>query len=448
MDPTYNLLEYWKLYNRESIAPDSFIEMSLYYMVSAALQRKVWLQSADRAIFPNQYLVLCAPPGVGKGLVIRPASVILRHHKLDPIANFQESAMKSSMDKDHVMELINTAKELQLKEQIKQGDEWEAPLLIPLSAQATTFESLVNTHSKAVSRINPSQPDPKLCKNGVYTHSSLAILLDEMSTLFRKQSDDLVQYLIAGYDCQDIFEYKTKTQGKDRVRKGCINLLAGTTPEFLQNSSVEKLFGDGFFSRIVIIYEQKSKAERFDFPDTTTEQELAFQRIIDHVYRIAQLFGQVKYDPEAYDYMKHYTEVVMPGKPVNPDPKLEYYYSRKKLHLQKAILARHFSHSLDMTIRLEDCVYCTDMFDKRLEPKMHLALNKAGRNPLASIGDKIIKYLRVGGPANYINIWMKFESDVREAELIEILKGLEERGQIKKTPIDNQVFFKAVETTQ
>src|SRR6266436_9736192 len=38
--------------------------------VAAALERKVWINSLNTELYPNLYVMVMAPPGIGKGLVI------------------------------------------------------------------------------------------------------------------------------------------------------------------------------------------------------------------------------------------------------------------------------------------------------------------------------------------------------------------------------------------
>ena len=52
------------------------------------------------------------------------------------------------------------------------------------------------------------------------------------SVIMRKKTNDTVNLLLGLYDCPDDYEYVTKNSGEDRVKRGCVNLLAGTTPGF------------------------------------------------------------------------------------------------------------------------------------------------------------------------------------------------------------------------
>src|SRR6188768_4309029 len=108
-------LERWKYYCTTLTSPDSFIEFGFYFMISAALQRRVW-RGGDRApLFPNQYLIFVADPGIGKGQISRQVELMLRHHKY-----------LGKGDKLLAAKL----------------DENEYPLLFPTAPNAITYEAL------------------------------------------------------------------------------------------------------------------------------------------------------------------------------------------------------------------------------------------------------------------------------------------------------------------
>ena len=77
------LLDKWRNYNRDSVSPDSFINMSFYFIISASLQRRVHLGSRLNPLFPNVFTVFVAEPSVGKGRAIGPVIDILKYWKHD-----------------------------------------------------------------------------------------------------------------------------------------------------------------------------------------------------------------------------------------------------------------------------------------------------------------------------------------------------------------------------
>ena len=63
-------------------SPDSFVNFGWYYVVAAALQRRVWYGSlTGDPLFPNPYIVFVADAGAGKGLVLGKCNELLKHHR-------------------------------------------------------------------------------------------------------------------------------------------------------------------------------------------------------------------------------------------------------------------------------------------------------------------------------------------------------------------------------
>ena len=80
--------EKWRLYTDGLISPDNFIDFGWYFLISAALQRRVWTGPDHQRLYPNIYVIPVAEPGIGKGLVIKQVAELLKFHKLpDPKNN-------------------------------------------------------------------------------------------------------------------------------------------------------------------------------------------------------------------------------------------------------------------------------------------------------------------------------------------------------------------------
>ena len=48
-------------------APNNFITWSALSLIGATLKNNVYLKIGTYTLFPNQFIVLVAPPGIGKG---------------------------------------------------------------------------------------------------------------------------------------------------------------------------------------------------------------------------------------------------------------------------------------------------------------------------------------------------------------------------------------------
>lgn len=434
-------LERWRFYMQNITSPDVFIDMGFYYMISSALQRRVYVGGDEHPIFANQYIILVADPGIGKGLVIKPVTEFLRYHKMKRLRVAQQVPPPKSQDMPLEMMQALIAEYEQtnnievpdgVKPEEKKQDKIakDEPLVLPMTADAMTYEALVRNNARAIRSIVPRTcTDSRLLKSGVYTHSSICFCLEEISSLFRQHTHDLVNYLIKTYDCGN-YRYETKTQGIEQVKNTCVNLFGGTQPSFMRSSFDSSLLNEGFASRCLFVYADKNRFERFRMGSITDEQRQAKDEILEHIRRLTELFGLVTYAPDAEAYMADYVEKKLPLERIDMPAKLQHYAARKRAHLEKLCLAVHFADNVDFTIQLPSCILAFELLHK-LESKMEFALEIAGRNPLGGVNGRVLKFIaKQKSPVNISVIWQEFVDVVNERELGEVLSFLQQTGKI------------------
>ena len=441
--------ERWNLFMRDIPSPQGFIDFGFYYMISAALQRRVWVGDTQK-LFPNQYCILTGRPGIGKGLVIKPVLEILKHHKLE-MPNLTKSAApvapatkprnqdeKDVIDADpNVAAAIQAANYVAGKQQLPRGNKaQEAPLVIPIAANATTYEALVQAMSRSVRRINYSEFDPTLGKNTtkIYTYCALAFCLEEISSLFRKKTEDVANFLITAYDCGD-YEYDTKTQGTDYVKKCCLNFFGGTTPTFMESTFNDKILTDGFSSRTWFIFESANRFNTLRIPRLTEEQLQAREAIVQHIGKLTKLYGEVQFTDEAFAFLDAWWQEHDKKERPNTSSKLDYYYARKNIHVQKLAMAMHFGESTEMTIGIETCKHALATLAK-IEGNMHHALCFEGKNPLAPVSNKIVRFVSKNGPQSTRNLLANFWDDVNQEDLNIVLNHLRSMGRLVLTTVN------------
>jgi len=449
------LLDKWKLYMADNPAPDHFIEFGFYYMIGSALQRRVWLgpPQEGKSIFPNMYIILCGEPGVGKGIVIKPVAEILKYHKITggeadaakqdnvkAMENMIEEAKKNGADQSILEALYKSRDALTSVTSINAPTKKER-LLIPVAADSTTYESLVQTHAGSVSKmtVKPCEKAPA----GFYVHHSLCFALEEISSLFKKRADAIVNYLIVAYDCGD-YTYETKHAGTDRVRKCCLSFFGGTTPGFMKSAFDESLLSEGFASRTWFIFGHEARQHHFMFPQPTSEQVVAKQDIIARVKELTALFGQATFSVEAQAFCDNYFQNVLPKRKSNPLDVLKPYYSRKNIHLCKLCLAMHFAKSDEMEIQLATVERALSKLDS-VELSMHHALAFSGRNPLGLLYKKVWRWLAKDGAKTMIQIWEKYLDDMTIQETEQCVEFLMATGKLDVNEVDKAMQYSVKE---
>lgn len=440
--------EAWDLYTRDITSPQSYLDFGLYYIIAASLQRRVWCGPAHRPLFPNIYIILVGEPGLGKGLVIKPVTDFLKYHKL---RNPEEAAQKvKTPDYEEVdpalVEALNHANYATAAEGKPQQrrSTYQEKLIIPIAADSTTYEALLQDISRSTRFINYKKWDAvrQKAKMEIYIHASLAFCLEEISSLFAKHTESVVNSLLKLYDCGD-YTRKTKTQGEDIIKNSCLNFFGGTTPNFIKSIFNDQLLTEGFASRAWFVFEHSNRFNTLMSPELTPEQEAARKLIIDHIEKLTKLYGPVKFAPDAWAYLENWWTNIHPIKKPNPSLKLISYYARKNIHVQKMAMILHFMEDAEMNemgnparpITLETTNQAMEILDKT-EVKMHYALNFDSRNPLTAIGHKVVKFIEgCGAPQTWEKLLLEFEDEARDHELTEIIEHLRATRKIVTTQI-------------
>ncbi len=427
------LIQDWRLYCKEFKSPMSFIDMSFYSLIAAALQRRVWLTSTETPIFGNMFIILVGPPATGKGLVTTPYRDILDELLLFKEPKHAEATKGDNYESATEEDLLAIAK--QLKEEIadlkneEPSTPKEPPKLIPLAANSTTLAALLKENAKAVGSMKVA-PCP-LAPTGLYLHNSLTFHLDELEHLLKKDSEQLVQYLIQGWDCKK-FVNGTKHNGTDIIRAPCLNMLAGTNFGFLEECHKYRLITGGLSSRMLFVTETKPRFPKFAIPQATEEQLEAKERIKKRVEYLAKtFFGQANWTLEAWDFLTDYFENNPESKRVNRNHSLDYYYDRKNLHVQKLALAIHFADYDEMTLGIEDAKEALQVLES-LERKMHLALDAPEEdNTIGRLARRILAILEKGAKTNK-QLYVSVDGHDKYKDAVSYLINT---GQIEETSV-------------
>lgn len=436
----------WRAYNSGLPSPDNYINWSYYFLIGACLQRRVWTGPASQPLFPNTYQILVGKPGIGKGLVIREVTNFLRHWKLFDVVDKVKGA-KSDTDKQEI-ETARRAELTQANEKEFQGKGAQAkdaipPLLFPQASDSTTYQALIEAISENYRSINYYQYDETQKKDIIkaYRHSSICFCLQELSSLMRAKTEDIVNFLLGLYDCPLDYEYRTITRSKDRVRRACVNLLAGTTPSYMQTTFDSKIVDEGFSSRTFYICATKNRKNVIRIPEHTPEQKQYKQDLLEHIKNLSFLYGHVRIEESTWIWLEKWWDDYENNKALraNKSPKLEAYYSRKQIHVIKLAMLMHFGEIpiLDVPIPKETFERAIE-FLEREEKNMHLALVLEGNTPMGR-ATKLVLELLLTGQKKYVEIYVEVFRILGNKSLCEeCINFLEETGQIRKKTVPKE----------
>lgn len=326
-----------------------YVEFSWYNLISACLQRRVWLgkHEANR-IYANLYLIFVGDPGTGKTVATRVNLYLLNRFKTVNKAN---------------------------KEELK----------IPIAPDTIGVEALIRKLAYGTKMF---------MVNGVpYVQAPLTFLAEELANLFKKDDQQLVKFLLQGYDCGD---YTKELKGAEKfnnvesVFNMCINFLGATTPENMTDFMARGLLSDGFLGRAIFIYGGRPQ-EKKTFFEPNFDQVVDLKYIEDYCRCLTELCGEVEFSKEAREYLEDWYQnknIIL-----NEDRKLLHYYGRKKINAIKLSIIQHFCETKDsLVVEVESVKKALEAL-ARIELTMHLALASVGRNPIHYLSEQIAYYL-------------------------------------------------------
>lgn len=434
-----NLESVWNTYLQQIESPQIYIKFGFLYLIAAALQRRVWIPFGTQNLYPNLFVILTGPPAIGKGRVITQVKDFLSfHERLPDKTSLANIDLGSSFDATQMEKSVIDA--ANRTDEGKKQPEAEIKPVFPILPDSTSLRSLTSFVAKSFWRAVYTTPDGKRKMEG---HSSCAFILEELFNLFKEQKEtkDISRFLTCAWDCGD-FRHETYCNGKDVVKKMCVSLIAGTTPEFMRQVVGSDLMNEGFASRTLFIWSDTNRFHKFDFGEMTAEQHEAKKHILDHLKVLSEICGPVSFEPAAYEYAKEWYEKrsYLPDFRVNHHYKMDGYYGRKKMHLLKIAMAIHFADSVERIITLADVEKAMEVLEEA-EKSMHLALSGKGRNQLAPIAALVFHYIKKYGKQTFNNLLFEFADQVNKTELEEILALLVTTRQLKQEISGNNKMY-------
>ena len=235
-------------------APDIFVTWGALSLISAALKDHVYFETGIYTLYPNMFVILVAPPGIGKGTVMNMVKDINNENKLNKPVN-------TISDRATAEKIIETI-----------ADGWNAP------------PKFVNQQIVL----------------GAKDHSCL-IFAEEIRTLLGS-SDWMLEFLEQAWS-QKTFDYQTKNKGSVFIDNMCCSLLAASVPDFLRNVNREAhmVITGGFSSRCLFVYAEGTSKD-LPFPEPlkkNLKSKTLYDNLILDLKEIALLKGDFKIDPSA-----------------------------------------------------------------------------------------------------------------------------------------------------
>lgn len=259
-------------------------------VIASALGRKVWIDRGYYLLYPNLYILLVSPSGVGKK-----STALSIGMKLIEEAGIEINVLRGKITPAKIISRLNSA---------------------TLASPRGDAELLIFSR------------EFKVFTKGIITDSSL---IEDLTDL---------------YDCSQ-FDYETKGEGTFSIKRPCINLLAASTPEWLTGSRSGETLAAGFGARIIPVAIAKEE-KIISWPVVTPIEKELKDRLISDLHRIHRLEGEFKVTDGAKALFDDWYRIRHNER--NPDNRLDGYYSKKHDMVLKVAMCVAVSESNNLVL--------------------------------------------------------------------------------------------------
>lgn len=306
-------IEGWLEYTDVLPSPSLWRKWAGIFILGAALERRVWVRTAIGPLYPNLYVLLVGPPGLGKTNLTSKVHEFLT----------QLSGLATGND----------------------------PSKFHLAASSETHASLVDALKDAGRRyIDPKTLEPVSFHSLTIVSNELGVFLPEWSTAMMNKLQDL-------YDCKPYSERRRTGDLYFEIAKPQLSFISGTTPSFLTETLPPGAWDQGFISRTMIAF--STETLKRDIFTESPFMETVYNDLIVDLHHIFSLHGQVVFEDDAIDAIRNWDAAGQV--PLPEHPKLLHYNTRRMAHLLKLCLIVSISEGDSFKITKQHVIRALDL---------------------------------------------------------------------------------------
>jgi len=378
-------------YMKDTEFPKAYHYWNAISCIAGALQRKVFIRYGLSRIYPNMYIVLVGPSGVGKSKSMDPAIEIYRSTGLPVMADsITPRRMRSFMEESE-----------------------------------TKYEDS-ETHD-------------------MITHTSIQIFSPELVVLVGQRDMELIGFLTHIYDNPETLDHQTEHKGSNSVTNLFVNVLAACAPDWFPVMFPPEAIGGGFTSRVIFVYE-RLKAQAQSFPIMTEWHDKRLQDLKADLNLIATHYRHPFYlteEARAYfhEYYQEQEECVRNGIRLihgdkkslsTTDPIFGGYIARRRIHILK--LSMIFAASRGTTNKIEPADLEKGLkLLLNVETKMEKLFSGSGRSVNAAIISVVMEVIAEKQTTTRAEIMKIFRRDIDDTNIEIVENTLEKMGFMRCT---------------
>lgn len=372
-------------YTDNTESPKIFHRWAAIAGIGAFLGRQYYFQHGHFTIYPNVYSMLIGSPGTRKSTAIKLMRKILVETGYNTIA-----ADKSTKEKF----LLDLA-----------GEKDEGALATP--------EELL---------------DQNLFGDSNAQDCEMFIMADEFNDFFGNGNIEFISLLGTLWDYSGVYRNRIKNGKSVSINNPTVSILGGNTPTGFSIAFPTEILGQGFFSRILLIYGEPN-GKRIPFPKPPDPDQT--RAIVDTLRSIKQTaYGVATLTPTAQRLLERIYQ--LPN--AIDDVRFESYSTRRFTHLLKLCLISSAARGAN-GITERDVIGANTIlsYTEQLMPK---ALGEFGKAKHSDVTHKIVQLLdSTSRVLTYKEIWKHVSSDLEKmSDLSTLLQNLATADKIQLVP--------------
>lgn len=385
-------------YTSKTECPTFFHRWTAVTALSAYLGRQIHFKHGHFTLYPNLYTMLIGSPGTKKSSAIKIGSKLFKQ------AGYNTFAPKKTRQEKYLLDLAEQSARLD----VKLGNMDNG---VDILDQNLFGES--------------SEDDADSYLDKPPAESFIAA--DEFNNFIGIGNMDFISILGELWDFEGVFDYKLKNSKSVFIPNPTITILGGNTPTgFAQAFPVDSL-GQGFFSRLLMIYGEPNGV-KYTFPPIPDPDKQATLIAMLHAIK-ENVRGEMRMTEDA----KELLELIYHGWEGLDDVRFEHYANRRLTHLLKICLVITASRIGDK-ITKQDVIYANTLLT-HTENLMPKALGEFGKSKHSAVSNKVMDVIyNHGVPIEFKEIWKRVHQDLdARKQLVEIIGNLQVAEKIQAT---------------
>jgi len=267
--------------------------------LAGLLERRIWMVTSSTlpVVYPNLFVLLVAPPAVGKSLVLSKVKEVWKGTKKLHVA-------PNSMTKAHLLDTLE-----------------QAARKLPINNGQSLME-----------------------------YSALNIASSEFGVLVPSHDTEFLNVLNDIFDNPDDFREGRRHSKSVEIKAPLLNIIAGTQPGFLAVLLPEEAWSMGFMSRVVMVYANSGPKVQL-FSESLPDQ-VQIASLIQRAAKLTSLIGEMQTTPAYRKELIRWSNESL--EPVPEHSKLVHYNGRRILMIIKLSIISAVSRSSQLVCDLCD----------------------------------------------------------------------------------------------